>query len=178
MPAGCNARSPAARSSSPTTLGRSPSTTKQVTPSTTTASPAPAGGPTATLTVVEADCAGGQAKPTSIVLACGDGAAVAKDLIWASWNPNEAIGSGILSQNTCVPDCAQGTFIDYPAHFVLTEPTATAGRVFFARVTISFVNRSPSGSRVEVVQDCYDTPPTASEPRCPPDLQNASQSSS
>jgi hypothetical protein len=115
----------------------------------------------------------GQVRPARIVLACGDGNAVAENLTWLKWNSKAAVGMGKLNQNDCAPDCAQGTFHLYPARFVLSETVPAAGRPYFTRVTVTFADNNPAGQRVEMVKDCYDTPPAPYVPRCPADLQGA-----
>jgi len=128
---------------------------------------------TSKTTFVEANCSGGEVRPVTIVLACGDGAALAKKLVWTSWTSTRAEATGTVSQDNCQPDCARGTFIPYAASLILTERTAAGGREFFTRVTISYKKASPFGNRIEVRKDCYDDPTVSSDPRCPADLQNA-----
>lgn len=124
-------------------------------------------------TLVEANCSGGQVRPRSIVLACGDGAAVAVDLVWTVWTRTHAMATGIVSQDNCDTGCGTGQFISYPASLVLSERVVVKGRDFFARLTITYNNKSPFGHRVEVRKDCYDNPLGRPLPRCPADLQNA-----
>jgi hypothetical protein len=126
------------------------------------------------LALVDANCYSvGQVKPSQIVLACGDGNAVALGLTWSAWTGQGAQGVGYLKQNTCTPDCAAGVFVNYPAHFALSETVSAAGRAYFTRVTITFTGKSPIGRTSESVKDCFDTPPSAYVPRCPADLQGA-----
>jgi hypothetical protein len=127
------------------------------------------------VSLVDSNCyAKGQARPARIVLACGDGNAVAEHLTWQKWTGQSAIGRGDLRGNDCVPDCAQGTFHNYPARFTLSETVVAAGRNYFTRVTIRFTAKAPSAKRVETVKDCFDSPPSPYVPRCPSDLQGAS----
>jgi hypothetical protein len=83
------------------------------------------------------------------------------------------VGAGALEQNDCKPDCADGSFESYPARFTLSE-TTPVGRVrFFTRVTINFTGKTPIGRKTESVKDCWDTPPTSGQPKCPANLQGA-----
>jgi len=43
------------------------------------------------------------------------------DITWQSWNQNEAIGSGIYSQNMCEPNCAEGKRVNIPVRLKLSE---------------------------------------------------------
>jgi len=116
----------------------------------------------------------GVAKPTTIILACGDGNAVAEQLHWQRWGTRRASGTGVVRQNDCTPDCAAGTFHVYPATFTLSEIVPANGRRYFTRVTIRFTKGVPlPGHRVESVKDCFDHPPAPFVPRCPADLQGA-----
>jgi hypothetical protein len=126
------------------------------------------------LALVDWNCLSrGQAKPVRIVLACGDGNAVAEHLTWLKWSSSTATANGDLHQNDCVPDCAAGHFHTYPARFTLSETVSAAGRNYFTRVTMRFTHNEPTGKRSESVKDCFDSPPAAYIPRCPPDLQGA-----
>jgi hypothetical protein len=114
----------------------------------------------------------GRVKPTRIVLACGDGNTVANHLRWEHWTNSGAIAVGLLKQNTCVPDCADGTFHEYPATFTLSEGVPVGEQRYFTRVTIAFTRASPAHRKVEVVKDCFDNPPSSAIPKCPADLQD------
>lgn len=125
-------------------------------------------------TLVDFDCLSkGGAKPAQILLACGDGNAIAEHLSWIDWDSTGATATGVLTQNDCVPNCASGTFHNYPARFVLSELVLTDGRDYFTRVTIRFKSNGPGDRRTESVKDCFDSPPAAYIPRCPSNLQSA-----
>jgi hypothetical protein len=49
-------------------------------------------------------------KPNYISLTCADGGIAVKEIRWQSWNPKEAIGTGVYMENDCLPDCASGKF--------------------------------------------------------------------
>jgi hypothetical protein len=117
--------------------------------------------------------AAGLVKPTQIILACGDGNAVAEQLHWTKWTGTRAVGAGFLRQNDCAPDCADGTFHNYPARFTLSETTSAGHVRYFTRVTISFTGMTPLGRKTELVKDCWANPPTPGQPKCPADLLGA-----
>ncbi len=132
------------------------------------------GATTTARTLVAWNCtSAGLAKPTQIILACGDGNAVAEQLHWTKWTGTKAVGAGSLRQNDCTPDCADGTFHNYPARFTLSETTPVGHVRYFARVAISFTGKTPLGRRTESVKDCWDNPPSPGQPKCPADLQGA-----
>ena len=60
-------------------------------------------------------------KPEEIMLTCADGGMIVTDIKWQSWNSEEAIGSGIYSQNMCEPSCAEGQRVEVPARLRLSE---------------------------------------------------------
>jgi hypothetical protein len=123
--------------------------------------------------LVSADCFHGKVRPGRIVLACGDGNAVAEVLRWSRWSTSEARGVGTISQNDCDPACVSGTFRDYPATLILSEPVKTNVAEYLVRLTITYRGASPFGQRVQVVKLCWDHPPTSIQPRCPADLQGS-----
>ena len=51
-----------------------------------------------------------QSKPTQVVFACGDGNTYAEKLTWTGWGQYYAYAQGMLVQNDCTPNCAQGHF--------------------------------------------------------------------
>jgi hypothetical protein len=117
---------------------------------------------------IDAQCgAVGAVRPKTIVLACGDGNAVATALHWSTWSRSRAEATGVLKQNTCHPDCADGTFKSYPATFTLFDVVRTDSRRYFVKITIAFTHASPLGHRSETVSDCYVNPSQAGMPKCP-----------
>ena len=53
-------------------------------------------------------------EPLSITLACADAGIGVRDMLWMSWTPTTATGSGLLWEKLCVPDCATGKIGYYP----------------------------------------------------------------
>jgi hypothetical protein len=122
--------------------------------------------------LVDATCfAPGVAKPNSITLACADGNAVLEHLHWTDWGSSIAKASGIMDQNTCTPDCAQGVFKTYPVKVALTRTVSADGHPYFVLVEIDFTKAAPLvGKHSESVPDCFVNPPKPYIPRCPPNL--------
>ena len=52
----------------------------------------------------------------------GDGGYIITGIIWSSWGPNEADGTGTSSIQGCVPDCATGSETPCTDTIVLSDP--------------------------------------------------------
>ena len=134
---------------SPHTAGQTPpahpaaSTTPLAAGTSSAPTPAPAGGfggslpqgttgsqpIAATVCVVPADActlAGGapnmEVRPNQI-MDSGDGSGYLKDLVWSYWGSPQATATGTQVLNNCTPNCAQGTYDDYPATVTLAGLT-------------------------------------------------------
>ena len=82
-------------------------------------------------------------RPSTIVLACGDGNALLTHLSWSSWTATDATGTGFFTYNTCKPYCAVGTFVSVAARVQLRYPIETSGGKEFATISYSYANPSP-----------------------------------
>ncbi|HEY1627735.1 MAG TPA: hypothetical protein VGG16_28495 [Streptosporangiaceae bacterium] len=60
-----------------------------------------------------------QVKPGEVVLACADYNSLIDKITWTSWTSGLASGTGILVQNDCTPNCAEGHFHKYPVDLIL-----------------------------------------------------------
>jgi hypothetical protein len=60
-------------------------------------------------------------KPAEIGFS-GDGGYIITGIVWSSWGPNEADGTGTSNIQGCVPDCATGSETPYPDTIVLSDP--------------------------------------------------------
>jgi hypothetical protein len=130
--------------------------------------------PQSNVSVID-DCANaGRVEPSSIMLLCGSGGATASSLSWSQWTSDQAVGRGLVNILNCVPSCANGTESAYRASLILSEPVrASSGAEYFTRITVSFLDKGPSGARNAVYKDCYDSPPAPFLPKCPADEQGA-----
>jgi hypothetical protein len=79
-------------------------------------------------------------KPEEIMLTCADGGMIVTDIKWQSWNSEEAIGSGIYSQNMCEPSCAEGQRVDVPVRLRLSELFEYKGRNVLKNLDIKAVS--------------------------------------
>ncbi len=82
-------------------------------------------------------------RPSTIVLACGDGNARLTHLSWSSWTATGATGTGFFTYNTCTPFCAAGTFVSVAARVQLSYPVETSAGKEFATISYSYANPSP-----------------------------------
>jgi hypothetical protein len=66
-------------------------------------------------------------RPTTLVLACGDGNDGLEHMHWANWTSQVASGYGTEYQNTCEPNCAEGHYRDYPVVVALWGSASVKG---------------------------------------------------
>lgn len=78
--------------------------------------------------------------PEEIMLTCADGGMIVRDIKWQSWNSEEAIGSGIYSQNMCEPSCAEGKRVEVPVRLRLSELFEYEGRKVLKSLDIKAVS--------------------------------------
>ncbi len=65
-------------------------------------------------------------RPAGFILACGDGGLALQSLTWSGWGGPTATANGELRQNICIPNCATGGSVSYPA--AVTVSGLTGGR--------------------------------------------------
>lgn len=61
-----------------------------------------------------------------------DGSVSVGRIVWRGWGSGRAVGSGTAKVDTCIPNCAQGSYDYYPASIVLTDPKAWAGWLVYS----------------------------------------------
>ena len=94
--------------------------------------------------------AGPAVEPGTIMIACGDGSAFLDHLTWSSWTRSTATATGDYTQDTCTPDCAQGTFVSTPATVRLDYPIETSAGKEFAMISFTYADpAAPGGSFTE-----------------------------
>jgi len=62
----------------------------------------------------------------AMILYCADGGAQLTHMTWSSWGSEGAVGKGILSVHTCVPNCADGGSVGYPVLVSAASPHVPA----------------------------------------------------
>jgi len=100
-------------------------------------------------------------EPATFVLACADYNSALIHLNWQSWGAASAQATGAWHVNDCVPNCALGTFINYPALVVAWRPAPLPkhpGTRYFTRLTVLLPGRHcfTAGGR----KTCYPTTAT------------------
>jgi hypothetical protein len=97
-------------------------------------------------TTVVVDCLNKtQVRPSTFILACADGNDVLTGMRWVGW-ASEAFATGTEKINNCVPNCAAGTFISYPALITLWRPEPLPhhpGVRYFTRMTRIYTGKRP-----------------------------------
>ena len=95
------------------------------------------------------DCAGlaDTVMPANLILACGDGSIRAVISRWQTWYLNAAAGTGRVEIDTCKPNCASGRPVSYAASFTLSAPATVGSRLYFTKLRIHFLTRSPGPRR-------------------------------
>lgn len=91
-------------------------------------------------------------KPSSYVLACGDGNAALSHLRWTAWSNARAVAAGVFSVNDCQPYCAAGHFHNYATAAVFDRPVRSSKGIAFDRVVLRFSGQAPAGRRT-ITQD-------------------------
>jgi len=92
------------------------------------ARPLVAAGTSAKTSIVALDCLGKpDVRPASYTFACADGNDYLAKTTWTSWTQKLASGYGTEVINDCIPNCAAGHYISYPALVVFWGRAAVSG---------------------------------------------------
>jgi hypothetical protein len=96
---------------------------------------------------VNATCTKEKYKPKEIVLACGDGASLLRQLSWSSWTTTGASGKGQNAVNDCKPACFKGHFHNFPVKVTLSKPVKCKGHrhKVFNWVKVRYTAKRPPG---------------------------------
>lgn len=66
-------------------------------------------------------------------------------ITWTTWRPDEAIGKGVLSWNTCLPEnCAAGITQTYPVNIRLGGLAHAPKSLVFSKMTLGFPQGGPA----------------------------------
>ncbi len=76
-------------------------------------------------------------KPDAIYFGAG-GSLLVRDLTWASWTQNAAVGRGVRWSDSCVPTCAAGRYAKVPAEMSLSRVRQRDGVSYFSRMTLQW----------------------------------------
>lgn len=80
-------------------------------------------------------------KPSAFYIA-GDGTLFVRPLSWSSWVSSSAYGRGTRWWDTCVPNCAQGTYWKSPASITLWGVASHNGVAYFSHLTLRWTTRN------------------------------------
>lgn len=64
-------------------------------------------------------------------------------LRWTSWTRTGGLAWGADWHDNCVPDCANGTYHDYPANVHVYRPQRVGGYLLFTRMTVDYIGARP-----------------------------------
>lgn len=90
-----------------------------------------------------AGCSGHQWRPSTIIIACGDGNFYATHLRYSAYGGKTARASGSLVDNDCEPDCVGGTFHSYVGSVTLGDVATCDGRLYYDRIWWRFAGPHP-----------------------------------
>jgi len=113
------------------------------------ARPQTAPGTTAKTYIVALDCLGKpDIRPASYTFACADGNDYLTKTTWTTWTQKLAGGYGTEVINDCIPNCAAGHFISYPALVVFWGRAAVSGHkgeFRYTQYTVIYPGKRPPG---------------------------------
>lgn len=98
-------------------------------------------------TRVLADCVHARYEPREVILACGDGNLVLKDMKYRTWTRYLATGTGTMWVNECEPDCARGTWAHVHTRFRLDHPVKVGKHLRFSRLVAVYPHQKGSHHR-------------------------------
>jgi hypothetical protein len=116
-------------------------------------------------------------RPTSYVLSCADANTYFNSVHWTTWTSRSATATATFVQNNCIPTCADGKFMEYPAKVTLSEPKSTQLGLLFSVVHYSYTVPASADlplTRLSGVQatgarpKCSNDPKVAAEYIIPP----------
>jgi hypothetical protein len=88
-------------------------------------------------------------RPSSVIIACGDGNFQLRSMRWRGWHRSAVSGRGKALVNDCLPYCAAGRFHRIGARVRLTKPRLckNVAQYVYARIEWRFSSRPPGGGR-------------------------------
>jgi hypothetical protein len=98
---------------------------------------------------VVADCSHAVSKPTSFLIACGDGALRLTDMRYDSWSRVAAYGHGVAIANDVTPNRALGHDHSYPVAFRFSHVREFADGPRFTTLRVTYLASSPRGVPVD-----------------------------
>jgi len=96
--------------------------------------------PITTAQVFTWDCETAEYKPEIITITCADGGIFVEKIQWSTWGKKGATGVGTLSENLCLPNCAEGRRVTAPVNLILSNPTEYKRKIYLRTLDISTLN--------------------------------------
>jgi hypothetical protein len=88
-------------------------------------------------------------RPSSVIIACGDGNFQLRVMHWRGWHRTATSGRGRALANDCIPNCAAGTFHRIGIKVRLTKPRLckNIAQYVYGRIAWRFSSSPPGGGR-------------------------------
>jgi hypothetical protein len=100
-------------------------------------------GPHGRVYVAYRGCQGKGYRPTSIVLACGDGGLYITGLRYSAYGGASAQAAGELHAHSCMPNCAQSRFQAFAGTITLKDVVRCGGTLYYSRARYTFTGGPP-----------------------------------
>ena len=82
------------------------------------------------------------ARPSTIPIWCASADQHLENLAWASWGGDQAIATGLLTDNSC--DCANGSTIAYPVSVAFSDRMPVGSVDRYERLSVTFPRGRPA----------------------------------
>ena len=96
--------------------------------------------PITTAQVFTWDCETAEYKPEIITITCADGGIFVEKIQWSTWGKKGATGIGVLSENLCQPNCAEGKRVTAPVNLTLSNLTKYKEKIYLRTLDITTSN--------------------------------------
>jgi hypothetical protein len=93
--------------------------------------------------VASRGCQGRAYRPTSIVLACGDGGLYVTGLRYSAYGGASAQATGELHAHSCMPNCAESRFQAFAGTITLKDVVRCEGTLYYSRARYTFTSGPP-----------------------------------
>jgi len=94
---------------------------------------------------VASGCSGRAYRPSSIVLACGDGGLFATNIRYRFYGGATASATVELHSHNCIPNCAESQFHAFPGTITLADVVRCEGTLYYSRARYRFTDGGPYG---------------------------------
>jgi hypothetical protein len=88
------------------------------------------------------DCTNQVERPSSFIIACGDGGTGVEHLVWQAWGDPVALGSGFAFANDCEPNCVAGGTHHAAAEMYVSRLRKCGGKLQYTYAVVVTTNAS------------------------------------